>query len=197
MANATVIADIINGHIENFLPIRLIPLPTKKLVIRDDVRALIHATLDKKTIDTFLQLSPIILKRRVRIWIKRRAGYAIFSHRWSNDEPSFEKMRDGKMNHGSTGFKKLAEFCKKAMEYGCDFAWSDICCIDKASSAEFQESLNSMFSWYRHAKVCIAYLGQTTSREDMKYDVWFKRGWTLQELLAPLKMRFYNRTGSR
>jgi len=108
-------------------------------------------------------------------------------------EPSFEKMHDAKINFGSTGGKKLIGFCEKAKEYGCEFAWSDTCCIDKASSAGFQESLNSMFNWYRHVKVCIAYLGETTTMKNMKNDVWFKRGWTLEELLAPGKMRIYNR----
>ncbi|KAK3364641.1 hypothetical protein B0T25DRAFT_599039 [Lasiosphaeria hispida] len=72
------------------------------------------------------------------------------------------------------------------------------CCIDKASSAELSEAINSMFTWYKSAAVCIAYLSDLP-REPF-YDVgktlrqcrWFKRGWKLQELIAPRHMLFYN-----
>jgi len=68
--------------------------------------------------------------------------------------------------------------------------WADTCCIDKRSSAELQEAINSMFLWYRNASLCIVYLGKTTSRRALEDD-WFQRGWTLQELLAPKCLRFY------
>lgn len=69
-----------------------------------------------------------------------------------------------------------------------------------------------MFRWYRAAKVCIAYLYDVTRSENdssAKSDspnldvfkqfeknepsVWFSRGWTLQELLAPREMQFYDK----
>ncbi|KAF8200138.1 hypothetical protein BJ912DRAFT_1126722, partial [Pholiota molesta] len=39
---------------------------------------------------------------------------------------------------------------------------------------------------------CITYLAKTTSLADMAGDPWFTRGWTLQELLAPVHLKFYN-----
>jgi len=158
MVNAGDVTNVINGYIENNLPIYLIHLPTKQLMKRDGVKAFVESAID---IDYFLQFTEEYeMETYVRIWVKRETSYAIFSHRWSNAEPSFEKMRNGKIDKGSTGGKKLAEFCKRAREYGCEFAWSDTCCIDKANNAESQESLNSMFNWYGHAKVCITYLGK-------------------------------------
>jgi hypothetical protein len=87
--------------------------------------------------------------------------------------------------------------------------------IDKTSSAELSESINSMFNWYRKAEMCFIYLEDVSGdiktmdsipayREDsgvpyipkrhISKSVWFTRGWTLQELLAPLFARFYDQS---
>ncbi|KAH7884241.1 hypothetical protein F5I97DRAFT_1937751 [Phlebopus sp. FC_14] len=92
------------------------------------------------------------------------------------------------------GYAKLYAFCNKAKEYGCPFAWSDTCCIDKTSSAELNEAIRSMFRWYRDATICIAYLGSSSSPADVANDPWFTRGWTLQELLAPYRTKFFDKT---
>ena len=49
-----------------------------------------------------------------------------------------------------------------------------------------------MYKWYRGAYVCIVNLAETRALRDMDRDAWFTRGWTLQELLAPRDVRFYN-----
>ncbi|RDW91549.1 hypothetical protein BP5796_02714 [Coleophoma crateriformis] len=74
-----------------------------------------------------------------------------------------------------------------------EWAWVDTCCIDKSSSAELSEAINSMFNWYRSAAVCIAYLGDVPGDDDVagessafRKSRWFTRGWTLQELIAPI-----------
>jgi hypothetical protein len=66
------------------------------------------------------------------------------------------------------------------------------CCIDKTSSAELSEAINSMYQWYQRAQVCYAYLDDTEARGDMADSAWFTRGWTLQELLAPKDLVFFN-----
>jgi len=71
--------------------------------------------------------------------------------------------------------------------------------IDKTSSSELSESINSMFAWYRSASLCIAYLSDVTQAWGKKgplegrpqNSVWFSRGWTLQELIAPREIWFY------
>ncbi|KAI0772436.1 hypothetical protein BD413DRAFT_545420 [Trametes elegans] len=75
-----------------------------------------------------------------------------------------------------------------------EWIWIDTCCIDKASSAELSEAINSMFAWYRDAQVCIVYLADVPTLGDpdprapdspFRRSRWFTRGWTLQELVAP------------
>ncbi|KAG2347895.1 hypothetical protein BDR05DRAFT_591395 [Suillus weaverae] len=112
--------------------------------------------------------------------------YAILSHRWGESEPTFQDL-----NREGAGYKKLEKFCAKAKEHGCDLAWSDTCCINKESSSEVDEAIRSMYMWYHEAYICIVHLAQTNSWDTLENDEWFFRGWTLQELLAPLRMRFY------
>jgi hypothetical protein len=49
-----------------------------------------------------------------------------------------------------------------------------------------------MFNWYRRAEICYAYLFGLKSREDFCKSRWFTRGWTLQELLAPADVLFFD-----
>jgi hypothetical protein len=123
--------------------------------------------------------------------------YAILSHTWSDEEVSFQDMSlPLPQRTAKKGFLKIVKTCELALRDGLDFAWIDTCCIDKSSSAELTESINSMFRWYKSAKVCYVAL------EDFPQDVapeevfhrcrWFTRGWTLQELLAPRSVQFYD-----
>jgi hypothetical protein len=116
--------------------------------------------------------------------------YAILSHRWGKSEPAFQDLKLGRCE--GVGYEKLCHFCAKAKEYGCDLVWSDTCCINKESSSELDEAIRSMYRWYRDAHICIVYLAQSESLETLGIDDWFFRGWTLQELLAPLRMKFYD-----
>ncbi|KUJ18739.1 HET-domain-containing protein [Mollisia scopiformis] len=96
---------------------------------------------------------------------------------------------------------RLRGCCAQAAKDGFQWVWIDSCCIDKSSSAELSEAINSMFKWYEGAQVCYAYLYDVTSSIDNLSNVyaefrrseWFTRGWTLQELLAPQCVEFYNR----
>jgi len=127
--------------------------------------------------------------------IRGHIKYAIFSHRWSSTgEPSFTDISQRNDTFGTgDGWMKLLHFCKKAKEHGCDYAWSDTCCINKTSSAELEEAIRSMYRWYSNAEVCIAYLEGSSSVKDFGMEPWFTRGWTLQELLAPRKIKFYGK----
>ncbi|GKZ25267.1 hypothetical protein AbraCBS73388_000729 [Aspergillus brasiliensis] len=56
-----------------------------------------------------------------------------------------------------------------------------------------------MFRWYNEAAICYAYLADVTTGDDNRFPLtqfcscrWFQRGWTLQELLAPDNLRFYD-----
>ena len=122
--------------------------------------------------------------------------YAILSHRWGSEELSFKEVLKNRVDKKKKGYKKLEDACRVAAGYNVGYLWNDTCCIDKKSSAELSESINSMFSWYRDAKLCIVYL-EDVDRDSFdtsfQASVWFRRSWTLQELLAPSDVRFFDR----
>ena len=139
--------------------------------------------------------------------------YAILSHRWIGDtEVNYKEMVDlAKMEKGErdeirerAGYKKILYTCRQAKKDGHEWVWVDTCCIDKRSSAELSESINSMYRWYGNAEVCYAYLHDVdgssfpTTKDDEKYPKlngwleWFSRGWTLQEMIAPRDVQFFN-----
>jgi hypothetical protein len=91
-------------------------------------------------------------------------------------------------------WNKIYGCCQEAKSLGFLYVWIDTCCINKNSSSELSEAINSMFSWYRNATMCIAYLGDVSFETDgLEDSLWFTRGWTLQELIAPDDVWFYSR----
>ncbi len=120
--------------------------------------------------------------------------YAILSHTWGDDEVSFQEMgARGQNGPRKAGWAKITKTCDIARDsFGLDYAWVDTCCIDKSSSSELSEAINSMFSWYKTAAVCVVYLedlelildkdckpGSTGFRDRLGACRWFSRGWTL------------------
>jgi hypothetical protein len=129
-------------------------------------------------------------------WDNEIPLYAILSHTWETEEVSFQDMQSGRAT-SKAGYAKISSSCKQATLDGLKYIWIDTCCIDKSSSAELTEAINSMYRWYQNAQACYAYLsdvlvsetgssGFTTSR-------WFTRGWTLQELIAPSHLTFHSK----
>ncbi|KIJ13645.1 hypothetical protein PAXINDRAFT_135901, partial [Paxillus involutus ATCC 200175] len=129
--------------------------------------------------------------------VQQYLAYAMFSHRWGDHEPDFRQMLDqsrGVKPPAGEGYEKLLRFCEKAVfDYDCKYVWSDTCCINKESSTELEEAIRAMYWWYRDASVCIVHLARSSSIKDFSNEPWFTRGWTLQELLAPRRIRFYGR----
>src|SRR6266516_4759294 len=97
--------------------------------------------------------------------------YAILSHTWEEKEPSFHDMQKSKAE-GMDGYTKMAGYtkitwcCSQARLDGFEYVWIDTCCIDKTSSSELSEAINSMYQWYQNAQVCYAYLTDVPSGED-------------------------------
>jgi hypothetical protein len=118
--------------------------------------------------------------------------------RLSKNSPSLEeKIYDAmkkfyKGTPSEESANKLFNFLQESKSKNCKYAWVDTICINKESSAELDESIRSMYAWYRDSRICIVYLNQTIHRLDMVVDPWFTRGWTLQELLAPKRIAFYS-----
>jgi hypothetical protein len=130
--------------------------------------------------------------------------YAILSHRWEEGEVLYQDIRNGTAE-SKPGYAKVRGCCDLARSEGWDYVWLDSCCIDKASSVELSEAINSMFRWYEEAQVCYAYLSDVPHpykayepdedryMTDFRESEWFTRGWTLQELLAPRTVVFYDK----
>ncbi|KAF5546691.1 vegetative incompatibility het-e-1 [Fusarium napiforme] len=128
--------------------------------------------------------------------------YAILSHTWGadGDEVTFQDWQDPRVAATKLGYHKVIKACAMAQKHDLDYIWIDSCCIDKSSSAELSEAINSMYVWYRDAEICYAYLADVSPSEgklgyqpeELRNSRWFTRGWTLQELLAPRKLWFYS-----
>ncbi|KAK3384148.1 hypothetical protein B0T24DRAFT_588744 [Lasiosphaeria ovina] len=127
--------------------------------------------------------------------------YAILSHTWGHDseELTFRDVEEGRIDKPGIGSIKFRGSCQQAKQDKLGYVWIDTCCIDKTNLVELSEAINSMFRWYRRASVCYTYMsdvpaGDAPQNPASKFwtSRWFGRGWTLQELLAPKILRFYN-----
>jgi hypothetical protein len=122
--------------------------------------------------------------------------YAILSHTWGEDEVLYQDLEKPASREKSS-WKKIEFCCKEAISRNINYVWIDTCSIDKSSSAELSESINSMYSWYQRSEICFAYLEDVDSdisALDQKFrrSRWFTRGWTLQELLSPTVVEFFS-----
>jgi hypothetical protein len=111
--------------------------------------------------------------------------YAILSHRWlqEGDEVSYQQIRDPSRCRHLPGYHKIELLCNQAMKDGYKYAWIDTCCIDKSSSAELSEAINSMYAWYQRSAVCYAYLTDLHSdSKDLLDSLWWSRAWYVELL---------------
>ncbi|OCT52689.1 hypothetical protein CLCR_09605 [Cladophialophora carrionii] len=136
-------------------------------------------------------------------------AYAILSHTWGDDkdEVKFDDLRSESWKNKAAAAK--IRFCsEQAKKDNLTHFWVDTCCINKANSTEYSEAINSMFRWYRNADKCYVYLVDVSShgedghyrqtwQQDFRESRWFRRGWTLQELLAPTSVEFFSREEQR
>jgi hypothetical protein len=136
--------------------------------------------------------------------------YAILSHTWGSDddEVTFQDVMDGTGTE-KAGYRKV-EFCaEQVARDGLQYFWVDSCCIDQSNNNEVSEAINSMFRWYGNAVRCYVFLSDISNSDqskqqsklsweaDFRASRWFKRGWTLQELLAPVRVEFFTQDGQR
>ncbi|KAJ8105580.1 hypothetical protein OPT61_g10088 [Boeremia exigua] len=135
--------------------------------------------------------------------------YAILSHRWSTSETLFEDIFNGNYNQKEQGYQKLKFCAEQAAKDGLRYFWIDTCCIDKWDNNERSNAINSMFQWYRNAVRCYVFLSDvslsagietafcTDWETSFRASAWFTRGWTLQELIAPVSVEFFSCEGQR
>jgi hypothetical protein len=134
----------------------------------------------------------------IQKWGKDIPAYAILSHTWSSNPDDEVLLLD--VHNCTCGRKPAYSKLKKAMERaildGWNWLWIDTCCIDKISSVELSEAINSMYAYYQNSERCYAYLADVESETpgvEFQGPRWWKRGWTLQELLAPRVVEFFNK----
>lgn len=143
--------------------------------------------------------------------------YAILSHCWEVPEKGEKEVHFKEIKKFTTmkphkrdeirkrdGYRKILDTCRRANKDGLRWAWVDSCCINRESSSELSEAINSMFRWYANSRLCYVYLQDVegslpTERNKEKFPgsngwpKWFSRGWTLQELVAPRIVHFYDK----
>ncbi|KAK5083333.1 hypothetical protein LTR70_008170 [Exophiala xenobiotica] len=121
--------------------------------------------------------------------------YCTLSHRWlpGDEELLFQEVDDISASY-KQGAVKIRSACSIALDNGYDYIWIDTCCIDKTSSAALSEVINSMYRYYELGKVCLAYIADARLGDEKSFvrSEWFNRSWTLQELLAPPEVVFYD-----
>jgi hypothetical protein len=137
--------------------------------------------------------------------------YAILSHRWSDSETLIEDISNGNYTNREEGHAKLQFCAEQAARDGLQYFWIDTCCIDRWDNSERSRAINSMFQWYRNATRCYVFLSDVSLTAAMGTEkapcsdwkvsfcasAWFTRGWTLQELIAPVSVEFFSREGHR
>jgi hypothetical protein len=129
--------------------------------------------------------------------------YAILSHTWGADEFLFEDLVND-TGESKAGYEKI-RFCgEQAARDQLQYFWVDTCCIDKWNLRELSHAINSMYQWYRGAVKCYTLLTdvstpitstelhQSTWEASFRKSRWFTRGWTLQELIAPISVEFFS-----
>jgi tetratricopeptide (TPR) repeat protein/DNA replication protein DnaC len=133
--------------------------------------------------------------------------YAILSHRWGDSEVLLEDLGSHTYKE-KDGYRKI-EFCaEQAAQDQLQYFWIDTCCIDKWNLRERSKAINSMFRWYKNATKCYVFLSDvsvSTATEtprsaweaSFRTSEWFTRGWTLQELIAPMSVEFFSYEGRR
>ncbi|KAG9376875.1 HET protein [Pyrenophora tritici-repentis] len=63
------------------------------------------------------------------------------------EEVSYQDYISGLYKH-KKGYEKIEKTLYLANQSALQYAWIDTCCIDKSSSAELTEAINSMYQWY-------------------------------------------------
>ncbi|CAN9176146.1 unnamed protein product [Alternaria alternata] len=135
--------------------------------------------------------------------------YAILSHRWSDSEILIEDISNEAYKEKEEGYRKLQFCAERAAQDELQYFWIDTCCIDRWNNNERSKAINSMFQWYKNAIRCYVFLSDvsvSTATEPAQYSdweasfrasAWFTRGWTLQELIAPVSVEFFSYEGHR
>ncbi|KAH7903768.1 hypothetical protein BJ138DRAFT_1107400, partial [Hygrophoropsis aurantiaca] len=177
-------------------PLRLIETTTGRLCDRGELINTFKATPHYKELISSMTTNAKFDHQRIAELVNNYFRYTMLSHRWEGEEPLLRNIQHKSVYDLESLYPvtKLQRFCETARDAGYKWAWSDTCCLDKANSVELQQSLNSMFDWYRGSSLTIVYLSDvppSTKPGALAKSAWTTRGWTLQEFLAPNVILFF------
>ncbi|KAG0709348.1 hypothetical protein DFH29DRAFT_887948 [Suillus ampliporus] len=179
------------------MPLRLLNTRDGKMYTRTALIMKFEASDTYRSLLTLTTTRSTLVQKQYIVEVVRNFfAYVTLSHRWEGDEPALNDIADdGVYCLPTSRFDKVRNLCLKARKCGYDWAWIDTCCIDQGSSAEVQKSISSMFLWYCRSALTIVYLSDVTesSFQALVPSEWFRRGWTLQELLAAKVIRLYKK----
>ncbi|KAG0701336.1 hypothetical protein DFH29DRAFT_875957 [Suillus ampliporus] len=196
-----VIRTDIYAQLDN-TPLRLLNTTTGLLCDRDSQISVFKTSTEHKELLSFTMKHPDLRMERIKEVAENYFRFVMLSHRWEANEPLLHDIQGNTVYKPNPvgGIMKLQSFCKIARDAGYCWAWSDTCCIDKTNNFELQESLNSMFVWYRHSALTIVYLSDVPPSSEsgaLSQSAWTRRGWTVGEFLAPKVILFYQKNWTR
>ncbi|KAI6014211.1 hypothetical protein EDC04DRAFT_2609075 [Pisolithus marmoratus] len=147
----------------------------------------------KQLVSSIFSLKSQQLEKEITDAVSEFFEFAMLSHRWGDYEQTLYDIQGKRIYDldSTDGLAKLQKICVHSLERNFQWAWSDTCCIDKHKSTELQETFGPMFCWYRQSSLTIIYLSDISGNDSLANGVWFKRGWTLLELLASRTVLFY------
>ena len=191
------IRRVIDAHLD-FAPLHLINTSTGRLCDREaQINAFKMSSVYKELLSSTTKRADIYTERinKIVAFYFRRV---MLSHKWEGNEPLLHDIQ-GRVVYQLNpvgGILKLQSFCNLARNAGYLWAWSDTCCIDKNNHVELQRSVTSMFVWYHHSALTIVYLSDvppSSKSGALAKSEWIRRGWTVQEFLAPKFVLFYQK----
>jgi len=194
------IQAIIKTHLDD-TPHRLINTSTGHLCDREVQIDAFKASTEYKELLSSILVHIDLQMERIQDVVATYFRYVMLSHRWEGKEPLLRDIQ-GKVVYDLDpvgGIPKLQSFCRTAYDMGYRWAWIDTCCIDQTNNVEVQQSVNSMFIWYRHSALTIIYLSDVPPSSQpgaLENSAWNTRGWTVQEFLAPKFVLFYQKDWS-
>ncbi|KAG2349765.1 hypothetical protein BDR05DRAFT_252598 [Suillus weaverae] len=189
------IRKAIHAQLDN-APLRLLHTSTGRLCDREAQIIAFRSSTEYKELLSLTTKHGNLRKECIEEVVVMYFRRVMLSHRWEGKEPLLHDIQDKVVYKLKpvAGIVKLRSFCEIARDAGYHWAWIDTCCIDKHNNAELQESLNSMFIWYRHSALTIVYLSDVVPLSKpgaLARSAWNQRGWTVPEFLASEVVLFY------
>jgi hypothetical protein len=117
---------------------------------------------------------------------------------YNKKKATVEDIRSGAYSEKTDGCRKLKFCAEQAAQDKLKYFWIETCCIDRWDVYERSRAINSMFLWYKNATQCYVFLSDVSVatatntllrsvwEASFRASTWFNRGWTLQELIAPV-----------